>query len=408
MPQTARQVVYTPVDIEDGQFNELEIDERLREENAEFERFKEEMHDSQETASITVARQPIDSRGRPVGKKLFQCFECGIDDYTFPQLCSRIRDEFGTGLYRITGRDSGGKYKFGKTIGVQAPTEESKPGDPNSPDVGGLIDKFSDAMERQAARTEEMLTRLAPQNGLGAFEQMTMMMTAMGNMMKGMGIQPQAPQAPRTLLEQLTEMKAVQEMFGGGNNTEAGEANIYSLLGKAVESFGGPIAAALAQGQQSGDLDEHGVATQAALPSPGEQVANDAEELQMQEKQKLYMRKQIHILIQNAKTGIPPQAFALIVVNNTPEDQEEALWEFISAEHCVDQMIALEPAAEPFREWLSDLREEVIKLMSEPEPDDLTETAEDDTNASSDQAVAGVDSETTTSDPHDGDTPIDT
>jgi len=408
MPQTARQVVYTPVDIEDGQFNELEIDERLREENAEFERFKEEMHDSQETASITVARQPIDSRGRPVGKKLFQCFECGIDDYTFPQLCSRIRDEFGTGLYRITGRDSGGKYKFGKTIGVQAPTEETKPGDPNSPDVGSLIDKFSDAMERQAARTEEMFARLAgPQNGMGAFEQMTVMMTAMGNMMKGMGIQPQAPQPPKTLIDQLTEFKMIKELMGGGDAVESGDANIYSLLGKTVDAFGGPLMAALAQGQQAGQVDENGVAIPQALPSP-ENASPEAEKVTAEENQKLYMRKQIHILIQNAKTDIPPHAFALIVVNNTPEDQEDALWEFISAENCVDTMIAIEPAAEPYRKWLSELREEVIKLMSEEIDDDLTETAEDDTNASPDQAVAGVDSETATGDSHDGDTPIDT
>ena len=86
-----------------------EPDPKTQAEAEEFEKFKSEMLESEGYAKITVSRQPTDSGGRPIGRKLYQCFECGIDDYTFSQLCSRIRDEYGTGIYRIQGRDSDGK-----------------------------------------------------------------------------------------------------------------------------------------------------------------------------------------------------------------------------------------------------------------------------------------------------------
>ena len=74
-------------------------------------------------------------------------------------------------------------------------------------------------------------------------------------------------------------------------------------------------------------------------------------------------------MIQNAKADIPPESFALILVNNTPEDKADDLWEFISAEDCVETIISLEPAANEFKQWFVDLRKAVIDLMSDPEPE---------------------------------------
>jgi len=68
MPEQPRQVVYTPVDIDDADFVDMETDPRMEAENAEFEAFKAEMHDSQDDAKITVGKKLTDSRGRPLGK----------------------------------------------------------------------------------------------------------------------------------------------------------------------------------------------------------------------------------------------------------------------------------------------------------------------------------------------------
>lgn len=392
-----KQVLYTPVDMDDADFVDFERDPKMEEENAEFETFKSEMHDAQFDAKITVGKKLTDSRGRPLGRQIFECFECGVNDYTFSQLCTRIREDFGTGLYQIHGRDSKGKYKFKKTVGILAPNSTDNV--PVGNDVGMLIDKFSDAMERQAMRTEQMFSKLVgPQTGGDAFTQMTSMMTAMGGMMGAMGITPQAPIPAKTLVEQLTEFKMIKELFGGdGDGGISGDDNLYSLLGKTVEAFGGPIAAALAAGEEAGQLTPEGVA---ALPAP---EPTRVQKITEQEKHNMAMRKNIHILIQNAKSKIPPEMFALILVNNTPEDKADELFEFISAENCVDIIIQLEPAAAEYKEWFVDLRIAVIEIMAEPEDTissdisvttETTETSElTDASESTDDPELTVDSD---------------
>jgi len=359
-----KQVVYTPVDIEDAQYAEYEPDVKMEEENAEFEQFKTEMHDAQFDAKITVGKKLTDSNGRPLGRQIFECFECGVDDYTFSQLCTRIRKDFGTGLYQIQGRDSKGKYKFKKTVGILAPNTTDNP--PAGNDVGQLIDKFSDAMQRQQMATEQMFLKLAgPQTGGDAMDQMTKMATAMATIMNAMGVsRPEPAPPPKTLIETLTEYKMIGELFSGGDGgINSGEANLYSLLGETVKALGGPIAAALAKGAESGDLTPDGLATQGRLPAP----ETKTDEIMDNEKHNIEMRKNIHILIQNAKTDVPPEVFAGILVNNTPEEKQDELWEFISSEKCVDEIVKLEPAAASYREWFDALREAVIDLMSEPE-----------------------------------------
>jgi hypothetical protein len=86
-----------------------------------------------------------------------------------------------------------------------------------------------------------------------------------------------------------------------------------------------------------------------------------------QEKHNFVMRKNIHILIQNAKAEVPPETFATVLVNNTPEDKADELFDFISAEDCVATIIKIEPAAAAYKEWFAELREAVIELMTEPE-----------------------------------------
>ena len=114
-----KQILYSPVDVDDANF--IDMDAEKSEEEIDFDLFRDEMRDSDTYAKITVSRQPTDRKGRPIGKKLFQMFECGIDDYTFSQLVGRIRDDYGTGIYRIQGRGSDGQFKFNKSIGVEAP-----------------------------------------------------------------------------------------------------------------------------------------------------------------------------------------------------------------------------------------------------------------------------------------------
>jgi hypothetical protein len=340
---TPKQVLFQPVDVDDADFIDLEKDPRLDEENAEFEKFKEEMHDADEYAKITVSRQPIDTRGRPMGKKLFQCFECGVEDYTFSQLCTRIREDFGTGLYKVQGRDSKGKYKFAKTIGVQAPKDESDDGKHES--VGSLIDKFSDAMERQQMRTEAMfsdMNRTAPNNPMGM---LTEMATAMATIMGQFGVNQQQP---KTLLEQLTEYKMMQELFSGDGGS-GGESNLFSLLTETVKSFGPALGMAIATQQESGAIPMTGP-VQAMLSPPEKEKPVLSKELEG-------MRPQIDFFLKQAKQGATAEAVVNAVWPGIPEQSYESIETFLQQENCLDLCAQVNAEVNQWRAWFGQWRD---------------------------------------------------
>ena len=398
-----KQVLYSPVDIDDADFDSINVEKT--EEEIDFEKFRDEMRESNQYAKITVSRQPTTSDGRPGQQKLIFLFECGMDEYSFSQLSSRCRDEYGTGVYRIQARNEKGQLKINKAIQVEAPKIEMS-GDGNN--AGDIISRMSEAMHNHQIRTEQMFLKVAgPQSGGDAFDQMTKMMAAMGTMMGAMGLNPQAPEPRKTLIEQLTEFKMLKELMSeGGDGGIGGDDNLFSLLGKTVDAFGGPIAAAIAAGAQSGDLNADGIAPVAALPPP---EPTQAESMETDEQEKMALRKTIHTLIMNAKTGIPGDVFAKILVSNTPEDKEDALFDFLSSENCVDQIVALEPAADAYRDWFEKLREGALDLMSEPDDTEDLQVDVDKTKIAESPTVAGKDSDS----PADGsqsdsDTPSDT
>ena len=350
----AKQVLYSPVEIDDAEFVDFEPDAKLEEENAEFEQFKSEMHDAQFDAKITVGKKMTDSQGRPLGRQVFECFECGVDDYTFSQLCTRIREDFGTGLYQIHGRDSKGKYKFKKTVGILAPNvTDNKPA---GTDVGMLIDKFSDAMQKQQMRTEAMFNKLVgPQTGGDAFDQMTKMMTAMGGMMGAMGV---SPQAPKSMLDQLTEFKMLQELFSGGENGGGGDSNLYSLLTATVKSFGPALGAAIAAQTEAGAIPASGP-IQPALP---QLPPTEEKEIKLSD-QLESMRPQINFLVAQAKQGATPNDVATAILPGIPENALESIELFLQQENCLDLCVQVNAEVNQYRVWFLEWREIMLTAI---------------------------------------------
>jgi len=364
----AKQVLYSPVDIDDAEFVDFERDPKMEEESAEFEAFKSEMNDAQFDAKITVGKKLTDSRGRPMGRQIFECFECAVDDYTFSQLCTRIREDFGTGLYQIHGRDSKGKYKFKKTVGILAPNSTDNV--PANNDVGQLIDKFSDAMQRQQMATEQMFLKIAgPQTGGDAIDQIVKISAAIAPILTALGIsRPEPAPPPKTVIEMLTEAKMVSELMGGNNETQYGEANGWSALTETLKALGPALGGALAMGAQAPP-----VAAAEAVPVLEAPITDEAATLAKDlEMQKQALAKQIGMLLIQAKGGADPMAVAEMVVNMTPPEHEERLWDTIVPENCVDTMVAAVQEVNEYREWFDNLRLGILELMSEPE-----ESAED-------------------------------
>lgn len=341
-----------------------QLSEKEQEEKDAFELFRDQIHDSNDTATISVSKKQTDSSGRPIGKAVFDCFECGLDDYTFPQLCQRIRDDFGTGLYQIVGRNSQGHYKFKKVVGVAAPL--SKDVATGGGEHANLIDRFSDAMNRQQERTEHLFRELTQGNSIGGgMAQISEMMTAMGAMMGAMGIQPQQPTPPKTMLEQMQEFALMKELIGdmGGGN---GDGNLMGLLTATVQNLGPLFTAALSAGQKDGTVNEAGIIQPKTpvLENPEKEPEPVSEPTEAE--QLKAMLPQLQFLYKQASGGAKPQDVAEFVIKLVPDDQLENLEAFLSDENCIAKCATVfPPIVNEYKNWLEQWQSEMLNGLAQ-------------------------------------------
>ncbi len=349
-----KQVVFTPIDMQDA--DDAEYIDNKTEEEIEFEKFRDEMRDSTDYAKYTVSRQPTDAGGRPIGRKAMQMFECGIDDYTFSQLVARIRDDYGTGLYKIIARKANGHYAFQQTIGIEAPLSD-KQDNPQGNAAGEILDTFSLAMERQQDRIEKLIDRISgPRSGGDAFDQMTKMMGAMGAMMGAIGLNPQPP---KSLVDQLTEWKMLKELFDHDGNGAGGEANMYSLLTETVKNFGPLLGAAIAAQTETGAIPLSGPVR--ALPNPAAPAPVESTltaELEA-------MRPQINFLVGQAKLGAKPEDVAAAIMPGIPEAALESIEAFLQKPDCIEICITVNAEVNAFRPWLEQWRQAMLGRLAE-------------------------------------------
>lgn len=371
MEGQAKQILYSPVDIDDADFVDVEADPFMEAENAEFDAFKAEMHDSQDDAKITVSKRLTDSHGRPMGQQAFECFECGIDDYSFSQLCTRIREDFGTGLYKVQGRDSKGKFKFRKMVGIQAPNDPDAAKNEGTP--ASLIASMSRAMADQQDRFERLMLN-APQAQNDPIKQITDMMTAMGGMMGALGLGTQNQQAPKTMIETLTELKLTKDLVGDlmGNPEGVGQVdNFWGAIAEAAKSFGGPLMQAVALAQQQGKVDADGVIQPPALPAPEPEVKVEPESENITLKD---MREQLEFLLTQAKNKMDAGMVADFIIEQMPDEDSayDALEQFLQEENCLDRCAMITPEVNEYREWFINWREAMLTklaaMIESPEP----------------------------------------
>ena len=347
-----KQILYSPVDVDDAEFESFGAEKT--EEEIDFERFRDEMRESNEYAKITVYRQPTTHDNRPGQKKLVFLFECGVDEFTFSQICGKLRDEYGSGTYRIQARDEKSKMQMNRAIQIEAPKREYEPGQPApGTSAGDIIDRFSIAMNDNTERTERMLARMMPQtNPMGM---LTEMATAMATIMSKFQAQ-QAPQ--KTLMEQLTEFKMLQELFSGDKDGSGGEANLFSLLTETVRSFGPALGMAIAAQKNAGAIPATGP-IQALLPNPNE---GEKETVSNQLKS---MKPQIDFLVSQAKMGADPQAVVEAIFPGIPEQALESIEAFLQQDNCIELCAQVNGEVNNLRAWFMQWRETMLEKIND-------------------------------------------
>ena len=344
----------------------------LSEDEKDWDSFLGEMHDGIDYAKITVYRCPTNERGMPVKRQMAYLFDCGLNDYSFSQLCGRIRDEYHSGIYKIQVRDKDNKLRKNKQIAIEAPkTENSKTSEGGA---GEVIDRMSLAMQEQSDRFERMMQgNRGPQ--IDPVGQMTQMMTAMGTMMAALGLGGnQAP--PQTALEKMMEMKMMKDIVGemmGGDAEGGGKVDsMWGAIAAAAQSFGGPLMQAIAMAQQNGVTDENGVLIPAApalaapanteTPVPTEKPKEDEIPMNVQE-----MKMQLEFLLNQAKAEVPTEQAVAFVVDLLPDTDEavNGIEDFLSQENCIDQCIIVVPEIAEHREWFEGWRKGMLATLNE-------------------------------------------
>lgn len=369
--------------IEDGEYTYQESDE-----SAAFREFKSSF-DDEKMGSLRVHRVPESKTQTNKGAtRTIYLFSCTIDQFDFDSLLEYLRDHYGGGTYRLIGSRSGtAGVAFNRLVEIEAPMKSKfmgglDKGDPlNSHDASAnIIDRMGAVLLESQTRQEELFRSMSgPQSGGDAFKQMTEMMTAMGTMMGSMGMKP-APQ--KSLLDQAQDLLALKEIFSGGDSG-GGDANLYTMLTETIRQFGGPIAQAIAMGQQSGALNSDGVMTAPLLPKANPEI--ETEEAKVMKANEA-MKANIEVLIKNARANVDPVTFAGVLISNLPEEKIDEFYEFISADDYLQRLISLVPEVEQYRAWFEKLRDAVIELLTEPDDQSTVAESKSETPA---EPVAG-------------------
>ena len=354
---TPKQVLYQPVDVDDAEF--ADFAQEKTEEELDFEKFREEMRESNEYAKITVYRQPMTGDNQRGAKKLVFLFECGVDEFSFSQICGKLRDEYGSGTYRIQARDEKSKMTMNRAIQIAAPIQEKDGSENRQTPAGELIDRMAVAMNDNTERTERMLSRMMPQtNPMGM---LTEMATAMATIMGQFGA---GKEKPKTLMEQLTEYKMMQELFNSDGGS-GGESNLFSLLTETVKSFGPALGMAIATQQESGAIPMTGP-VQAMLSPPEQEKPELSKELEG-------MRPQIDFFLAQAKQGATAEAVVNAVWPGIPEQSYESIETFLQQENCLDLCAQVNAEVNTWRAWFGQWRDLMLDkfdaFYAEPEPE---------------------------------------
>lgn len=338
------------------------------EDEQDWRSFLDEMADAIQYAKITVYRVPTHADGRPAKRQMAYLFECGLDEYSYSQLCTRIQGEFGSGVYRIQVRDRGGVLRRNKSVAIEAPKARERPAG-GSP-AGDVIDRMSRAMSEQQERFEQVLHRMTGRE-VDPVEQMTKIAGAMAAMMQAMGLN-QNQQPPQTALERLREMeltwKIMRRMSDGGDARSDG---FWGAIAETAKHFGPPLMAAVAQAQKAGQLNADG-SLRRTLPAPaGNPRRKEPEKMNVDE-----VRPQLQFLLTQAQAKVEPAEVVKFILGALPDggDAQESLEAFLLQDDCLQQCIAVLPEIEAERPWFEAWRAAMLSALEDyfDESDELT------------------------------------
>lgn len=363
-------------------------------------------------AWITVMRIPMDAMGNPLPntKGASQLFAEVMGSSTIPDLIERVRRDFirpneSSITVRIIGKQQGKSgLKFNKVFKIE---RANKPAAEASKE--GMADIARVVMDMQRAsdeRVERLAQSLQSRVSAGSpaadpIDQMTKMMAAMGAMMGAMMQgRPMGAPAGGSAADELMKVISVAQKLGvmGGGPLEEKEEGLTEII-KAVAGPALNFFAAqkqhenlkLAQGAQNRPVRR--LAPPQKIPPAAPIDTRDPDTIippvdpTAQRKQEPALAgKEIPVELAQLKSALSviagmaekkdsPIEVAKLVLNAVPQADESDFYDQIVDDAYVSQCILLEPRLEPHRQWLEQVRAE---MLAQFQPDDVSAPAAND------------------------------
>ncbi len=340
---------------------------------------------AEQMGELRIGKIKIEKDGTPVANaKGAHCFSCPIDQFTYSGLLEHIRRRHGAGLYRIVGVEKGKRgLAFNRLIEIAEELNPEKPTDSPLQNPANMLESVGRIMAESASRTEALIARLTESRAAAVpppdpMDQLTKLATLFSTMMGAMP-KPVEAGGGGDLLTQLEKLAKIKELLGGFGGSDGGgaESNFFDVVKTGIASFGPALAQLALRGAQQPNaalpapaVDSATVAVQPAhIPPHAKQpgparAANTGEDMAS-------LKKQVDILVANAKMGADPVQLADTILDLTPDEKLDDLEAMLEAPDMVEKMAALNPEVRVYREFFDKLKASLLSLLAESDPDTL-------------------------------------
>lgn len=336
-------------------------------------------------------------------------FEATMDAFaTFSEICSHIRDNYGGGYFRITGRmiiNGIEKVGFNKIVHIIEPRQREAPAAQNTAPSSDLVEVLrvmrisnAEANARYERLLETMQNRQeAPRSPAIDPNQIIQWATAAATLLTSLRGVFSPPTQSNNLLETIALVKGIKN-FTDDLSGDARPADDGNVMTEMIRTFGKPLAMMLMakQTQQSVPASVP-IATPAPLlyppnpvvppnavnaPRPAHNpmievpagIPAGIEEAAMISPQLIVLKQYVNQLLTFAKASIPADTTAKTVLDSLTDQQLEQLMPVLEDAQCVERLVQLMPDAIPHREWLTHFRGALLELV---EPIDESQDEDD-------------------------------
>lgn len=328
-------------------------------------------------------------------------FDAPMDTYaTFTEICGYIRDNYGGGHFRVTGKmlvNGVESVRFNKIVHIIEPRRPAPSTTTGSPSEPSQLQMVLVEMRRSQAENQARFDRLleqmmerreAPVSRPLDLNSIVQMATAAGTILTSLKGIFAPPTTQNNLLETLALIKGVKNITDEISEPRADGADAMT---EAIRTFGKPLAVLLASqmaqnkmranavSQIPSHVSVEPVASVTASNAPSHTDVKDSTMTQMHNELTTYVGK----LLASAAAGWPAKSVAMVVLQEIPDDKFDVIMSTLEDPTIVEQICGQMPQALPYREWLNEFRRQMLALTEE-------DTAEDHRQRSMDLGPPGV------------------